>query len=556
MTKRKIPVLHEGLLVVLLALAITTPSAAGSSQTAADNATQPRLVRVELGGDQTGPFSGRLLIFAIPEALAEKQAHGGKVTYVDTNPFRPNQVAVAAQEVHHLTSGHDVDLDTDVMAFPKKFSRLKPGRYDLQAVLDVHHSYNYGGRGPGDLVSAVTTVSLGGHGPIPDVKLTRLLQGAPVWDVSDRLQSPAGTAEALALAHRHTDDVRFTSPALTRFWGRPIQMRAFVVKPPGYAAHPHRHYPTVYWTHGFGAPTLHYMAYNAAKIYGLMKSGKMPPMIWVLLDQATATGTTEFADSVNNGPWGTALTQELIPQLESIYRMDADARGRLLLGHSSGGWAVLWLQTRYPKLFGGAWSAAPDPTDFHDFIGTDLYAQDANMYHKPDGTSRPLMRMHGKVIATFEQFAKLERVLGPYGGQLASFEWVFSPRGKDGRPEPMFNRDTGAVNPEVAIYWHDHYDIAHWLKTHWQQLKPDLDGKIHLYVGTADTFYLDGSAHKFASVLDSLHAKADIHFLPGKNHFDMYAKGKDEDWLLKQMTWQMYHEARPRTAPPNSQPSP
>lgn len=542
--------LCTGFLAVSLALAAMVPVAAKPPQGSIAAQTQPRLIRVSLGGDQTQPVSGRLLVFAIPEAEAESQTHGGKVTYVDTNPFRPNQVAVAAQEVHHLVPGQSVVLDADVVTFPNKFSKLKPGSYDLQAVLDVNHSYSHKGRGPGDLVSGVTTVTLGASGATPAVTLTRTLPDSPMWKVSDRLQPEPGMAEALALAHQHTDTVNFTSPALTRFWGRPIQMRAFVIKPPGYAAHPHRHYPTMYWTHGFGGPTVHVIAYTAAKIYGMMKSGKLPPMIWVMLDQDAPTGTVEFADSVNNGPWGTALTRELIPHLESTYRMDAEANGRLLLGHSSGGWAVLWLQTRYPKTFGGCWSAAPDPVDFHDFIGTDLYAPHANVYHEPDGTPLPLMRMHGKVLVTFEQFAKLERVLGVYGGQMASFEWVFSPRGKDGRPEQMFNRATGAVNPKVVAYWRDHYDIAHRLMTQWSQLKPYLDGKIHVYVGSADTFYLDGSVHKLKAVLDNLHAKADIHFLKGKNHFDMYAKGKDQDWLLKQMVWQAYHVARPKAALP------
>jgi hypothetical protein len=102
----------------------------------------------------------------------------------------------------------------------------------------------------------------------------------------------------------------------------------------------------------------------------------------------------------------------------------------------------------------------------------------------------------------------------------------------------------------VVAYWRDHYDIAHRLKTHWSQLKPYLNGKIHLYVGTADKFYLNGSARKLKAVLDGLHAKSDIRFLPGKTHFDMYAKGKDKNWLLKQMAWQMYHVARPKAALP------
>jgi hypothetical protein len=149
------------------------------------------------------------------------------------------------------------------------------------------------------------------------------------------------------------------------------------------------------------------------------------------------------------------------------------------------------------------------------------------------------------VIASFETFARLERVLGEYGGQMASFDWVFSPRGADGRPVPMFNRDTGAVDPAVVAYWRDHYDIAHLLQANWPQLKPDLDGKIHVAVGTADTFYLDGAAHRLKAVLDGLHAKSDFRFRPDRTHFDLYVEGKDRQGLLNQFSWEMYALARP-----------
>jgi S-formylglutathione hydrolase FrmB len=282
-----------------------------------------------------------------------------------------------------------------------------------------------------------------------------------------------------------------------------------------------------------------------AYVNDAMAKGQMPPMIWVFLDESSATGTHEFADSVNNGPWGQALTTELIPYLESHYRMDANVNGRFLNGHSSGGWATLWMQTRYPKIFGGTWSTSPDPSDFHDFTGPNLYAPGANVYRKPDGTPWPLVRDKGKVLVTFQQYAQMERVLGPYGGQMASFDWVFSPRGEDGRPEQMFNRDTGDVDPVVVTYWRDHYDIAYRLENNWPTLKPDLDGKIHLYVGTADTFYLDGAAHRLKAVLDGLHAHSDIRFIPGRTHFDLYKVDDDRLAMLKQISWDMYAVARP-----------
>ena len=461
---------------------------------------------------------------------------------------------MAAREVSHWSPGQTVDIDADQLAYPTGYSQLPPGDYLMQAVLDVGHGYNYLGRGSGDLVSEVIKVHLPTTA-IPTLSLSKALPAEDPWAASPAM--PADLRDALPAAHAHATAVDFVSPSLSAFWGRPIHLRGWVLTPPGYDAKAATRYPVVYSTHGFGANVDRVIG-SLVRVDVAMSRHEMPPMIWVFLDESSPTGTHEFADSVNDGPWGHALTTELIPELEAHYRMDARTSGRFLNGHSSGGWATLWLQTHYPKIFGGTWSTSPDPSDFHDFTGIDLYAAHANAYRRADGSAYPLVRDHAKVLGTYEQFAKLERVLGEYGGQLASFDWVFSPRGKDGRPEPMFDRDTGQIDPAVVAYWHHNNDIAYWLQQHWSQLKPDLDGKIHLYVGTADTFYLDGAAHRLQAVLDGLHAKSDFHFLPDRTHFDLYVIDKDRQGLLKQITWQMYAIARPHSTlkPPTSQPQP
>ncbi|EQD69384.1 esterase [mine drainage metagenome] len=158
------------------------------------------------------------------------------------------------------------------------------------------------------------------------------------------------------------------------------------------------------------------------------------------------------------------------------------------------------------------------------------------------------MRMHGKVIETFEQFAKLENVLGPYGGQMASFDWVFSPRGPGGRPERMFDRKTGDVNPKVVAYWRAHYDLAHIVKTTWARRGPYLRGKIHVYVGTADTFYLNESARDLDTVLKKLHARAHFTFRKGRTHFNLYWKDGDHMALFDTIAAQMYLVAYPKAA--------
>ena len=478
------------------------------------------------------PLSGRLLIFL-------KSGTGDKE--VNADELNPGSTWVGAREIQSLSAGGSIEIDPDAegIAFPTPFASIPPGDYEVQAVLDVDHTYNYGGRGPQDWISPVLSLPhwTPGDGPTPILQLTQHPAENPARSASVAKAKAEATSGVAQLE-------QFQSPLLTRFWGRPITLRAWVILPPGYSEHSKEHYPTVYWTHGFGG-TLDSSLVSGMRLHDRMKDGKMPPMIWVMLDESCPQGTHEFADSVNNGPWGAALTTEFLPYLESKYRMDARPTGRLLNGHSSGGWATLQLQVSYPKIFGGTWSTSPDPSDFHDFTNADLYAPNANLYRTSDGTLIPIMRDHGKVVATLQQLAQIERVLGPYGGQLASFEWVFSPKSDSGAPQQMFNRVTGAVDPAVVAYWHDHYDLAHIVEANWPQLKPDLKGRIHLIVGTADTFYLDGSAHKFEAVLNRLGADPHFTYLPDRTHFDLYVVGTDRTALFDQISSEMYAVARP-----------
>lgn len=492
--------------------------------------SQHLFFRVSLDSAIARPASGRLLIFL---------SRGTGAQEIEMSPFHPTETYVAAGEVSYLTPGSSIEIDTDNVVFPKGFSTLPPGDYQAQAVLDIRHTYDYDGREAGDLISPVLSLKgwTPGRGNEPALVINSVVPPAP----PPKLPLSAEEEKAAAAS---TEAIDMQSSAMTKFFGRPINLRGWVILPPGYREHSVQRYPTVYWTHGFGG-TLPYAKASGWLIYHRMATGKMPPMIWVMLDESCPTGTHEFADSLNNGPWGEALTTELIPALESKYRMDAKPTGRFLQGHSSGGWATLQLQVNYPKIFGGTWSTSPDPSDFHDFTGVDLYAEHANIYHRPDGTPYPLVRDHGKVTATVEEFARLERVLGDYGGQLASFEWVFSPRGADGHPLEMFNRDTGDVDPKVVAYWRDHYDLAHIVATDWATRGPYLKGKIHLIVGTADTFYLDGAAHKFEAVLDQLGANPHFTYREGRTHFDLYKDGDDRQALFDKIAAEMYAVARP-----------
>jgi S-formylglutathione hydrolase FrmB len=483
--------------------------------------------------------SGRIIVFAkklVDPAKPDKA--------LEFDPFAPLEVSIAGREVTDLAAGKPALIDGEADVYPAPLSALTPGTYEIQAVLDRNHDYDYRGRGAGDLVSKVVTVAL--PGPVPTITLDK-----EVAKVTPAVVGVPGKDRATALEWQpRLKPVEFRSTRLTAFRGTPTFIRGWVALPPGYDGGKAR-FPTVYTEGGFYS-TLESARAKAALVMADMAAGKLPPMIWVFLDQESGAGTHEFADSANNGPWGTTFATELIPALERQYRMDGKASGRFLTGHSSGGWSALWLQVRYPRLFGGSWPTSPDPSDFHAFLGADIYAPDANLFRDSAGKPFPLARDKDKVIATVEQFTRAEWAMGQYGGQMSSFEWVFSPRATDGRPTPLIDRATGRVDPAVAAYWRDNYDIANIIARDWPALRRDLDGKIHLTVGADDTFYLDRPAHRLEEAMNAVGAKTDFRYLPGKTHFDLYERAGDQMALLKDIAWEMYAIARPGSKRPAS----
>jgi len=451
----------------------------------------------------TVSVSGRLLVL-----LSTREPHWGYLTPGFGATTR--KTWIAAREIDGVLPGQTVAVDADELAFPAPLSTAPPGDYYAMAILDVNHNAAYRFFTAGDL--RMKAISLGPFNPrtAGSVRLT----------LNERVPQPR--TESLPQGMEWVD---FISPLLSHFYGRPIHMRAVVVLPPSYSDKS-RHFPTVYLVPGFGATADDLPSAFGQELLNEMSDRRVPEMIYVLLDESLPTGTHEFADSVNNGPWGTALVSELIPWLESKYRMDAKPEERFLTGHSSGGWATLWLQITHPEFFGGTWSTSPDPVDFRNFTGPDIVdaKPGSNFYLKPDGTPWMLVRMHGKDVESLRDYARQERVLGDYGGQMSSFEWVFSPRGDGGRPLPLFNRVTGEIDPAVAHAW-EKFDTSRILRDNWSTLGPKLKGKIHIYVGTADSFHLETSVGLLDQQLKNLGADAEVTYVPGRNHFDLYDGG-------------------------------
>src|SRR5262249_28817906 len=239
------------------------------------------------------------------------------------------------------------------------------------------------------------------------------------------------------------------SKLLSDFHRRPVHMKAAVVRPKSYATADTRRYPVLYVIPGFGGTHLSAVGRQPADFDGV-------ELLYVMLDPSCRHGHHVFADSDTNGPVGQALISELIPHIEKQFRAIKEPTARFLTGHSSGGWSSLWLQVTYPDLFGGVWSTSPDPVDFRDFQRINLYRVGENMFTDADGKPRPIARRQQKVAIHYQAFSDMETIMG-HGGQLASFEAVFSPRGTDGQPRRLWDRLTGAIDPDVAASW-EKYD--------------------------------------------------------------------------------------------------
>lgn len=441
--------------------------------------------------------SGRLFVL---------MAKGVKGRSRISTSFTPGATWFAAMELEHIAPGQTVSFDPDLKAYPKPFSEAPAGEWEFMALLDPNHSFAVGGQDAGDFQSTVVGVKDWDPATAQPVALT-------LSSITPPRSQPKET-EGIEL-------VEFQSPMLTAFWGRPIMMQAGVVLPPDYGKRPKTRYPTVYRVHGFGGN--HRAAWNQGNnIRKQMSEGKYAEMVHVFLNASFPSGHHVFADSVNNGPWGAALTTEFIPFLEKKYKLMPKPGARFLTGHSSGGWSTLWLQVAYPDFFGGTWPTAPDPVDFRSFTGIDATPGSAQLaFQKLDGKPVWLVRANGKDVATFEEFLRQEEVAGPVGGQLASFEWVFSPKGPDGRPMQLFNRVTGVQDSVVQEYW-KRYDIRRIVEENWAQLGPKLLGKIRLVVGSQDTFHLDEAATMLCGFLKSKGREDACEIVPGRDHGDLY----------------------------------
>jgi hypothetical protein len=469
---------------------------------AAEPATSLRF-EVSLGERFAGkPLDGRLLVVLDPKKSFAPWEQIGEMGM--------NAAPVLGSDVIAMRPGAPVVVDSSAIVFPiEHLGRLPRREYKVQAVLLVNRDIQRVDA-PGNLYSRPATLLLDpARGGVIRTALT-LQFAEPDLAETDLIRW-----------------VRIRSEKLSRFHGRPIDLRAGVLLPAGYDREPRRRYPLWVRIGGFGTRyhQLTGMVREDGDFEKLWMAPDTPRMVMLLPDGAGPFGDPYQVNSDNNGPYGDAITQELIPYVEKKFHCIGEPYGRVVEGHSTGGWVALALQIFYPDLFNGAWSHAPDPVDFQAYELINIY-ENESAYVNELGFERPASRtVRGDVRSTVRHECLLERALGRGGRwELSGKDWccwnaVFGPRGADGLPRPLWDGTTGKIDREVLEHW-KRYDLRLYLKQNWRTLAPKLHGKLHIYVGEADDYFLNNAVHLLDDFVreEGLDWGGTIRYGPGQDH--------------------------------------
>jgi hypothetical protein len=464
----------------------TSPLPDSSGQPAVEPALAPRFEVSVADGLLDGPTDGRLLVIIARRGRPEPRD-------AISLPL-PGSPAVLGVDATGIGPGTVVEVDGSAESFPTSaLDRLPPGDYIAQAVL-MRNPDLLLIDAPGNLSSEPTTVRIDPDAP-----------GAITLELS-RVDPP----EQLPADTDLVRYLKFPSKLLSDFHGRPIFLRAAVVLPRDFDREANRRYPLRVHIGGFGSrftAARRRMA-EGSSFRQMWMADDSPRFLMLFLDGAGPLGDPYQVNSANHGPHGDAITKELIPHVEQTYRGIGEGYARVLDGGSTGGWVSLALQVFYPDFFNGCWSSCPDSVDFRSFQLVNIY-EDPNAYTSPDGTPRIAFRREdGTPVYAMRDECQLENSLGlgdswaMSGGQWGSWNATYGPRGADGRPVPLWDPDTGAIDRSVLDHW-ARYDLRRILETNWETLGPRLRGKLHIWVGEADNFFLEDAVHRLDAFLQA-----------------------------------------------------
>ena len=447
----------------------------------------------------------------------------------------PDTQLIFGRNVEDWSAGSEMLIDAEHIGFPiNDLSQVPPGLYYVQAVLNRYKDYQLANgktvslppdrgegqqwaRKPGNFYSSPVPIELA-DGVTYEITMDQVIAD---------IEPPADT--------EFVKHVRMKSELLSEFWGEDVYLGAHVLLPKDFDQHPEARFPLMVF-HGhfpsdFGAfrpeppdPDLepeyserfNIEGYNiiqqqeAHNNYLRWISDDFPRFLVIEIQHPTPYYDDSYAvNSASQGPYGDAINYELIPFIEAQFRGIGEGWARFTYGGSTGGWEAMATQVFYPDEFNGAFIACPDPIDFRAYLTMNIYQDKNAYYYESDFQSlpRPGHRDYlGNVHTSIKDYNDLERVLGDRnrsGQQFDIWEATYSPMAEDGYPADLWDPETGEIDQEVAAYWRDHFDLAHILRRDWATLGPKLEGKLHIYVGDMDNYYLNNAVYLVEEFLES-----------------------------------------------------
>jgi len=446
-----------------------------------------------------------------------------------------NSQLVFGIDVEGLTSIKNVQFTGNEFGYPlSSLSELREGDYYVQALLHIYETFNLStghtvklpmdngegqqwNKSPGNFFSQPQKLHI-----TPESKIDIIMT-----EIIPRIDPPQDT--------KYIKHVQMKSELLSKFWGRDMYLGANVLLPEGFDEHPEAHYPLVifhgHFPYSFGgfrteppdkdleqtySERFQLEGYNkiqqqeAYDFYQKWISKNFPRVIIIEVQHATPYYDDSYAvNSANMGPYGDAITYELIPFVEEKFRGIGEGWSRFTYGGSTGGWEALAVQVMYPKEYNGCFAACPDPIDFRAYTVVNIY-DDKNAYYI-DGDYRKVLRPGtrdylGHIKTNLRDMNYRELALGTKsrsGQQWDIWEAVYSPQGEDGYPIRIWDKITGEINHDVAKYWKENYDLRHIMERDWKKLGPDLQGKINIYCGEMDNYYLNNAVYLMEEFLEN-----------------------------------------------------
>jgi len=470
---------------------------------------------------------------------------GRLLVLISTDPDREPRFQINDSDQTGIVFGIDVEgwkpgetitIDPETFAYPVGSVKDIPhGDYTIQALLHKYETFNLS---TGYTVKLPMDQGEGQHwNTSPKNIYSKPLQvslennSAVALNITEEIPSIEPVADSEYIKH-----IKIQSELLTEFWGRPMYLQANVLIPHDFnpeseTEYPlmifHGHFPETFggfrtepptadpndgiYNSRFGITGYEYIQQKEAfDLYQQWISPNFPRFIAIEIQHQNPYYDDSYAvNSANLGPYGDAITYELIPHIEELYNGVGEGWGRFVYGGSTGGWEALAVQVFYPKEYNGAFAACPDPIDFRAYTAVNLY-EDQNAYYS-DGpfrqTLRPGMRDgNGMLKSSLRDMNHRELALGTHGrsgDQWDIWQAVYSPTGEDGYPKPIWNKLSGEIDSEVAAYWKENYDLRYIMERDWEKLGPDLQGKIFLYCGDMDNYYLNNAVKLTEDFLES-----------------------------------------------------